>query len=444
MVETILSTYELALPGPRVFDLLVQTYSKMRMVELAFDACCYLGDHGFCLSLISFNMMLRVAQKSDKNDLAWKVYEYMLERRVYPNHRTVEIMVDVMCKEGSLRKIIDVLCRIHGKKCGPGVVVNSSLALRIFEENRIDEGVLLLNRLLQKNLILDDIMNSLVIYGYCKMGKLEFAYEFYDDMVKRGLSSNAFVHTAFIEAYCREGKIEKAMKLLEEMVSICLKPYNETYNILIEACSRLGRLQDSLEFYEKMLKKGFLPDSSACSEIMARLSEVGQVEKANEILTTLIDKGFDPNEEIYSKLIDGYGKIGKTQEILKLYYEMEHRGLILGPVVCTSLIRNLCECGKLKEAEKFVTLIEEKSLTLTGCIFDAMIEGCCRKGEIKWALYFYDEMIQKKLEPCAHTFMILVRSTLEVNIMELKPELLENPLRADISEDELHSDNFLD
>jgi len=36
------------------------------------------------------------------------------------------------------------------------VIVNSSLAFRIFEENRIDEGVLLLKRLLQKNLILDD------------------------------------------------------------------------------------------------------------------------------------------------------------------------------------------------------------------------------------------------------------------------------------------------
>jgi len=47
------------------------------------------------------------------------MYEYMLERGVYPNQRTVEIMVDVMCKEGSLRKMIDVLGRTHGKKCGP-------------------------------------------------------------------------------------------------------------------------------------------------------------------------------------------------------------------------------------------------------------------------------------------------------------------------------------
>ena len=144
------------------------------------------------------------------------------------------------------------------------------------------------------------------------------------------------------------------------------------------------------------------------------------------------------------KLIDGYGKIGKAQEILKLYYEMEHKGLILGPVVFTSLIRNLCECEKLKEAEKFLTVIELKSVTLNEYIFDTMIKGCCRKGDVKRALYFYDEMIRKKLEPCAHTFMILVRSNLGVNTMELKPELLKNPLRADIGEDELHSDNFLD
>ncbi|XP_020271259.1 pentatricopeptide repeat-containing protein At1g66345, mitochondrial-like [Asparagus officinalis] len=414
VAETILSTYGLALPGPRVFDLLVQTYSKMRTVELAFDACCYLSDHGFCSSLISFNSMLRVAQRSDKNDFAWKVYEYMIERRVYPNQRTVEIMVDVMCKEGSLRTMTDVLSRIRRKNCGPGVIVNLRLALRIFQEGRIEEGVMLLKRLLQKKLILDDVMNSLVIYGYCEMGKLELAYEFYDSMVKRGFSSNAFVHTSFIGAYCKDGRIEKAMRLMEEMESIGLKPYDKTYNFLMGGCSRVGRLDDSLKLHERMLKKGFILDCSACSEIAGKLSEAGEVEKASELLTVLIDKGFVPNEEIYSKLMDGYGKIRKAQEILKIYYEMEHRGLTIGPLVQTSLIRNLCECGDLKEAEKFVNIIKEKSMTLNSCMFDAMIKGCCRKGEIKKALAFYDEMIQKELQPCANTFMILIRSMFEV------------------------------
>lgn len=415
VAETILGTYELALPGPRVFDLLVQVYSKLRMVELAFDACRYFGDHGFSMSLVSFNGMLRVARKSDESGLAWKVYEYMLERRVYPNQRTVQIMIDVMCREGSLTKIVDVLDRIHGKRCGPGVIVNSRLALRIFRDGRIDEGVVLLKRLMQKNLMLDNVMSSLVIYGYCKMGKLELAGEFYDDVVKRGFSSNAFAHTRFIGAYCEEGKIEKAMQLMEEMESIGLKPYEETYNILIMGCSREGRLDDSLELCEMMVKKGFLPGCSACNEIIGQLSEAGRVEKASEILTILIDKGFVPDEETYCKLMDGYGKIGKDQEILKLYYEMEHRGLVLDPMVYTSLIRNLFHCGKVKEAEKFLRISEQKSETPNGCTFDAMIEGYCRMGEIERALYFYDEMMKKKLEPCAHTFMTLVRTRVEGN-----------------------------
>jgi hypothetical protein len=65
------------------------------MVAPAFDACKYVISP----SLISFNELSHKAQRLSEFVIAWKVFEYMLGRRVYPNKTTSEVMVDLLCKK---------------------------------------------------------------------------------------------------------------------------------------------------------------------------------------------------------------------------------------------------------------------------------------------------------------------------------------------------------
>uniref|UniRef100_A0A1D1ZM85 Pentatricopeptide repeat-containing protein At1g66345, mitochondrial n=1 Tax=Anthurium amnicola TaxID=1678845 RepID=A0A1D1ZM85_9ARAE len=374
IVETLLDTYEAVLSNPRVFDFLVQTYSKLRMFDMALRATTYVGERGFLLSLTSFNTLLHVVQRSDQNNLVWKIYEYMFVKRIYPNQWTVEIMVNAMCKEGSLLKVVDVLDRIHGKRCSPTMIVNTALTHRIIDENRAEEGIILLKRMLQKNMILDDIACSITVYAHCKMGSLQLAYDSYEDMLNRGQCMNSYVCTLLIGLLCREGSIEDANRLMQEMLLAGLNPYDETYNLLIEWCSRLGRLEESLAFYNQMLDKGFLPSCSAVNEMIVQLCKAGNVESANNTLTVLLDKGFIPDELTYSNLIDGFGRAGKFQEVLKLYHEMEWRGPSPSLVAYTAVIRSLCQCKKSEEAEKVLTVMQEKSLLPSGEIFELILK----------------------------------------------------------------------
>lgn len=395
--DALLSTYEAAVPDPRVFDALVQTYLKMRFLDQAFDACCYLGNHGIIFSLLSFNRMLHVAQRSNRSDIAWKVYENMLETRVYPNQTSVETMVSLMCKEGSLQRMLSLLDRIHGKRCAPGVLVNMALVLWMFEDDRIERGFILMRRMLQKNFILDDIMSSLVIFAYCKTGKFDEATSAHNEMRNRGCGSNAFVYTCFIRARANEGLIEEALSLLEEMNSIGLKPYDETYNSLIEGCAKAGRLEDCLAFYEKMSKEGLLLSFSTFSEIVENLCDNGKVEKADEMFTALSERGFFPDEEIYCNLINGFGKMGKAAKITSLYHEMLYRDFDIGPQVYAAIVASLSRCGNLKEAEKFLKKMEDKSLVPTRLMYDALIKGYLKKGDSGRAMHFSNEMMSKML-----------------------------------------------
>ncbi|XP_068635614.1 pentatricopeptide repeat-containing protein At1g66345, mitochondrial [Aristolochia californica] len=408
IIELLLRSYANTDSNPFLFDFLIQTYASLRMAEAAFEACLYLEEHGFPFSLTSFNKLVHVAQKAGQDELVWKVYEHMIVKRTFPNDITIRIMINAMCKEGILQKVVNTLDRIHGKRCTPIIIVNTCLVLKILEDKRIDEGILLLKRMLQRNMVIDDIAYTLTIYAHCKVGNLDSVCESYEDVTKRGYHMNSFLYTLFIGAYCKKGKVGEASHLMQEMKLEGLKPYEDTYNFLVEGCSRVGRLEASLLWFDEMLGRSLLPSSVACNEMIRKLCEVGDVKKANDILTLLLDRGFMPTEETYFYLLDGYGKDGSYQEVLKLYHEMEYAGPPPGLMVYTSLIGTLCQCGKLCVADKYLTLMEKRSVTPTLSIYNMLIVEHFKEGNEEKVLCLYNEMIQRGLKPASWGLEFLV------------------------------------
>ncbi|XP_010528543.1 PREDICTED: pentatricopeptide repeat-containing protein At1g66345, mitochondrial [Tarenaya hassleriana] len=393
VLDPLLATYEVSCSSPLVFDLLVQGYAKLRFLDLGFDVCLKLGDHGFSLSVITFNTLIHFSLKSDRNDLVWRMYERAIEKRTYPNETTTQIMINALCKEGKLKETVDTLDRIQGKRCSPPVIVNTSLILRVLEEGRIEQCMSLLKRLLQKNMILDTIGYSLVVCAKVKLGDMVSARRVFDEMLHRGFNPNSFVYTAFIRGYCEKGEIDEANRMFSEMEDVSLSPYGETFDLLIKGCSRFGREDESLSYCEKMIGKGFLPSCSAFNELVERLSKIENVKQANEILTTLIDKGFVPNEATYTHMIRGFAKGDDFQEALKLLYEMEYRNLSPGPKVLKSLILCLCSCGKVEAGERCLRTMKGRSMQPDADIYEALIKGYHKIGDKRNASRIYDEMV---------------------------------------------------
>ncbi|KAM1000548.1 hypothetical protein ACFX2A_007284 [Malus domestica] len=398
VVDSLLGSYEVAASSPFVFDLLVRAYAKLRMFETGFDVCCYLGERGLPLSLISYNTLLRVVEKSDRTALVWKIYEHMIEKRRYPNEETIKILVDALCKEGKLRKRVDMLDRIHGKRCSPAVVANTSLVFGILEEGRVEQGMVVLKKMLQRNMVLDTIAYSLIVSAKVKLGDVNSAREVYEEMLKRGFRPNSFICTLFIGAHCEGGRIDEAQCMMHEMETMDLKPYDESYNLLIEGCSKAGRAEASTSYLKKMMESGFIPSCSSFNEMVGKLCETGDAEHANEMLTTLLDKGFVPDEITYSHLINGFERKGDIQEVVKLYYEMESRSLSPGISVFTSLIKSFCQTGKPEEAEKYIGIMKDRSIAPSVCTYETLISSHLEKGNLERVLHLRKEMA-KRIKP---------------------------------------------
>ncbi|KAK4439650.1 Pentatricopeptide repeat-containing protein, mitochondrial [Sesamum alatum] len=393
VLDSLLDSYGVVDSVPFVFDLFIQTCAKLRMVDGVLDACKLLFDHGFTLSVISFNTLLHVMQKSDKADLVWGVYEHMIDAKICPNEVTMRIMVSALCKEGKLEKFLGIVDRMHGKRCSvPQQIVNTCLVYEMIEENRSEDGLVILKKLLQNNMILDTISYSLVVFAKVKMGNLDAARQIYEEMLKRGFEENAFVCSLFVGAYSEERRIDEAIVLLEEMERLGLKPLDETFNQLVKGCSLNGRLEDSLVFCKQMIRMGLLPSRSAINEMFGKLCENGKTKQADEMLTILLDKGFAPDENTYSHLISGYGNDDDMERLTKLLFEMEHRAISPNMLGFNSLIISLSKCGRLKEAEKYLEIMKARSLVPSPNAYERLIVGHLQKGSKTRAHQLHIEM----------------------------------------------------
>jgi len=71
--------------------------------------------------------------------------------------------------------------------------------------------VVLVKRLLQKNLLHENVVWSLVLHAKVAFGDLDSVWGLYGEMVRRGFEPNAFVYTSFVGAFAEMGELGRLL-----------------------------------------------------------------------------------------------------------------------------------------------------------------------------------------------------------------------------------------
>ena len=88
-----------------------------------------------------------------------------------------------------------------------------------------------------------------------KKGKVEEAYQFLEQAMKRGLMLNKFCYTPLIHVFCRQGEYSRALDLLIKMTE-GHKPDLVLYDALIHGLIAAGEVDVVLAMREKNVAKG--------------------------------------------------------------------------------------------------------------------------------------------------------------------------------------------
>ncbi|KAK4602372.1 hypothetical protein RGQ29_011427 [Quercus rubra] len=312
VVDSLLSSYKITVSTPFVFDLLVQAYAKLRMFEIAFDVCRYLEEHGFSSSLISFNTLIHVVQKSYQVPLVWKIYEHLIQNRTYPNEVTIRTMISALCKEGHLQKYVDILDRIHGVHC---------------KEGRIAEAHCLMKEMEDLGLKPYSECFDLLIEGCAKAGKLEESLMNCEKMLERRLVPSCWAFNDMVGKLSENGNVEQANAMLTILLDKGFLPDEITYSHLIEGYGKKGEFHEVVKLYYEIENRSLSPGLLVYMSMIRSLCLSGKVEEAEKYLRIMKERSLAPTACIYETLIASHSKKGDRTRALHLQHEMFSLGL---------------------------------------------------------------------------------------------------------------------
>ncbi|KAL0418460.1 UNVERIFIED_CONTAM: Pentatricopeptide repeat-containing protein [Sesamum radiatum] len=127
IIDSLLGTYEKCGSNLYVFDLFIRTYVQARKFREAVEAFRALKIRNVCVSINACNSLLGGLGKIGWVDLAREVYEEMVRSRMDLNSYTLNIMVNVFCKDGKMEKAKEHLMEMEKRGIFADIVTYNTM-----------------------------------------------------------------------------------------------------------------------------------------------------------------------------------------------------------------------------------------------------------------------------------------------------------------------------
>ncbi|KAL3502938.1 hypothetical protein ACH5RR_037387 [Cinchona calisaya] len=257
--------------------------------------------------------------------------------------------LDDFLKEGKLEEVVKVLGLLE--KQGVRVDLPRYLALMKASgaERALEEAKFIHDHLMRSVTNLEVSTYNKILEMYCECGSVEDAYNVFDKMSRRNLTS----WDTLITGLAKNGHGETAIELFTEFKELGLKPDGPMYLGVFHACKALLDITEGLLHFEAMTKDyGIVPSMEHYVSVVDMLGSTGHLDEALEFIEKM---PMQPSVEIWETLmnlsrIQGNVELGdRCAELVELLdpsrlHEQSRAGLI--PVKASDL-------SKVKEKKKF-------------------------------------------------------------------------------------------
>ncbi|XLS93071.1 hypothetical protein HN51_069079 [Arachis hypogaea] len=204
---------------------------------------------------------------------------------------------------------------------------------------------------------------NVLIHGWCKVRKFEWAKKAMEDMKEHGFHPDAFSYTTFVESYCREKDFRKVDRVMEEMrgngctpnamkVDGCV-PDTAFYSSLIFILGKAGRIKDARDVFEDMPKQGVVRDVMTYNTMISIACTHQREETALRLLKEMEDSSCKPELETYHPLLKMCCRKKRMKVLRFLLDHMLRNDLSPEVGTYTLLVHGMCRSGKLESASSF-------------------------------------------------------------------------------------------
>ncbi|KAK2647002.1 hypothetical protein Ddye_022197 [Dipteronia dyeriana] len=241
---------------------------------------------------------------------------------------------------------------------------------------------------------------NILINGCVMSGRFEFAWNVFDEMLKRGLNPTVVTFGTLVYGLCSNSRLEEALKLKEDMTRVYnVRPNGHIYSSLIKGLCKVGELNSAIGLKQEMVRDKVELESGIYSTLISAMLKVGRKEEVSGIFEEMRENGCNPDTVTYNAMINGLCNENDFEGAFGMFDLMRERGCTPDVVSYNVILGGLCKDGKWREAKD---LFED--MPRQGCIPDVVsyriiFDGLCDVMQFEDAALILDEMIFKGFVP---------------------------------------------
>lgn len=322
----------------------------------------------------TFDLMLSEYYRGNNFSLALELLCVMLRRNVslsISGYRTLVRMMCMQCQMHNALRLKNVMLR---ETKYPQLVIYNILIFYLFRMGSSLMVEKLLDEMLEKHLIFDEVTCNFLIYGYYKCKDASKSVVTLNTMIDKNMRPSNRSFRMVIDYLCGNGRLEKALELSKLMEFRGWMHGSVFQNTLVLGLLSSDRLRKAEQFLGRMQEKGLSPNNVSYDYIIKRFCEYGRLKMAVELLNVMLKKGNLPSDISYNMVITGCCIHKDFEKALDFHAEMLHKNLVPSVESCNALVCGLCVEGKAYEAERLLGIMLQLGQTPTRDMYQSLVD----------------------------------------------------------------------
>lgn len=325
-------------PGPAEFNMLLDTLCKYGYPKVAMELFNK-RKISFEPDEKSYTILIYGWCKINKDDMAHKLLNEMIERGVGVNVVTYNVLLNGICRRASLHPDVRFDRTIHAA------------------EN-------LLREMHGRGIEPDVTSYSIIIHVYSRAHKPELSVHMLRSMKEKGISPTVATYTSVIKCLASCGRLEDAEGLLNDMITCGVSPSPATYNCFFKEYRGRKDIDNAMKLYNKLKESGLsgVLDMHTYNILVGMFSKLSRMELVMELWNDMIEKGVGPDLDSYTLLIHGLCGRQKWREACQFFMEMIEKGFLPQKVTFETLYTGLIQADMLRTWRRLKKKVDEESL----------------------------------------------------------------------------------
>ncbi|CAM8993715.1 unnamed protein product [Rhodiola kirilowii] len=404
-----------------------QTLARLRNVSkvaLAFFSYAKSNLPGYKHDRDAYNLMIDALGKVRQFDAAWHLIVEMDQSGVTPSSTTFLVLIRRLIAAGLTRQAVrafdDMESFVERK-----VSVKDFIFLidTLCKYGHVKVATEIFNQ--RKSVFDPDVkLYTVLIYGWCKIGRVDMAERFLREMVDCRLEPNVVTYNVLLNGVCRkaslhpeerfERTIRAADNVFDEMRHRGIEPDVTSYSIVIHVYSRAHKPQLVLDRLEVMKERGISPNAVTYTSVVKCLCSCGRLEDAEELLNEMVVSGVSLGVESYNCFFKEYRGRKDADSALKLYRKMKEEGSCVPSMHTYNILLGMfLMLNKLVIVREIWDDMKNSGIGPDLDSYTMVIHGLCEKQRWRVACEFFVEMIEKGFLPQKITFETLYRGLIQ-------------------------------